>query len=92
MSTALDEETLLREFLDEAVACESNPDADEHAAQVYVKISCKHCNNMVVWPTCMPHWNVLLVSFLINDVRLSCRVCDKEIVLLERSEIVGPVR
>lgn len=92
MSTAIDEDVLLFEFLSEEVPCETYDEAETHGAEVYGKLSCVHCGHAVIWPTCMPHWNKMLVFFLVHNTILACKICGKDIVLLDRSEIVGPVR
>jgi DNA-directed RNA polymerase subunit RPC12/RpoP len=92
MSTAVDEETLLMEFLDEAVPCESYKERPDHEAEIYVKVSCPHCEHTVLWPTCRPCWVYSLVQMIAADTRYICKSCKKIFRLADNATEVGPVR
>jgi DNA-directed RNA polymerase subunit RPC12/RpoP len=92
MSTALDDDTMLMEFLSEEVECEAVTDSDPHAADVYAKIECPKCSNGNLWAACLPHFNLIKFLFKTEGKLYRCKNCKEYMKLEDNMTIVGPVR
>jgi hypothetical protein len=89
---ATDEDTALKEFLDEDVPCEYQDESDGHAADVYATLVCPHCSNeSTVWACCNEClvWARLLLARERNIICIECKVRIKPADMLT---IKGPVR
>lgn len=87
---ATDEETALKEFLDEEVRCEGGTKKADHAADIYVKFECQYCPDVLVGPICN-ECHVEMIEVLMRLGGNPCFVC-KKVSPLDSYTVIGPVR
>lgn len=87
---ATDEETLLKEFLDEVVLCDITVDKEPHVAEIYIKFDCQHCDEVFVAPLCDPCY-VESMGMFVRHRGIPCITCH-EVCSLDAFVVIGPVR
>jgi len=90
MSTALDEETALHEFLDESVPCDVTIGQPTHEAEIYVKFDCEHCDVVQISAVCRACYADTVRLFRGSGVPCAdgCEAWSS----LDSFTVVGPVR
>jgi hypothetical protein len=89
---ATDEETLLKDFLDEEVPCEYLNEGDGHAADVYASLVCPHCSNeSTVWSSCNDCLAWARIALVVTK-DLDCIECKRSLKPIEMLTVKGSVR